>query len=70
MIRCKLFLMMTLCTITVNAQVLIDGLMYNLNQENHTAEIASGNKISGNLVIPETVEYEGKVFLVKLQSPL
>ena len=64
MIRCKLLLMMMLFTITVNAQVLIDGLMYNLNQESLTAEITYGNKISGDLVIPETVEHEGKSYVV------
>ena len=53
-----------LLAVSASAQVLIDGLKYNLNRENHTAEIAEENTVSGDLVIPETVVYEGNSYVI------
>ena len=36
----------------------IDGINYYINTDNQTAEVRA-NSYSGNVVIPETIEYEG-----------
>ena len=45
------------------AQTLIDGIYYNLDADNLTAEVTSTpdgvDKYSGNITIPESVTYEG-----------
>ena len=38
--------------------VVIDGINYYINTDNQTAEVRA-NSYSGNVVIPETVEYGG-----------
>lgn len=67
--RFVFLIFMGLLTTIANAQVLIDGIKYNLNQENYTAEIAEYNTVSGDLVIPEEVEHEGSTYLVKSIGP-
>lgn len=42
----------------------IDGLKYDLNMENETASISSGNSYNGILVIPDKIEYEGDEYTV------
>ena len=43
---------------------LIDGLNYSLDDSNMTASVSENRGISGNLVIPASVEYNGKVYSV------
>jgi len=62
--RFVFLIFMGLLTTIASAQVLIDGIKYNLNQENYTAEIAEENTVSGDLVIPEKVVYEGNTYIV------
>lgn len=53
-----------------NAKVLINNIAYNLNFEERTAEVTSSWEIGpnlnykGNIVIPESVEYEGVDYIV------
>ena len=49
----------SVCAFTVN------GINYNIiSEENLTAEVGSNSEFSGEAVIPETVEYEGKQYSV------
>ena len=41
----------------------IDGINYVLDTENLTAEVSSNRNISGDVIIPSTVLFEGKSFL-------
>ena len=62
-----LFLFATLLPLITSAQtkVEIDGIWYNLTAENKTAEVASSpTKYSGDLVILDAVEFEGKSYSV------
>lgn len=44
--------------------VTIDGLLYKLSETTHTAMVANKNSWDGELVIPEEVNYEGKMYTV------
>ena len=48
-----------------NPTVSIDGLLYKLNTEEHSAKVANGNRWEGELLIPEQVAYEGEMYTVK-----
>ena len=53
-----------LCCSVMQAEV-IDGINYKLNSSAKTAEVqSSSNKYSGDLKIPETVEYNGVTYNV------
>ena len=41
----------------------IDGLKYNLNEQTHTAMVASHNSWEGELAIPEEIVYEGESYV-------
>ena len=54
-------------TMTVIAQILVDGLYYNLNHSEYTAEIvADPNDIDygGNIVIPASISMDGADYSV------
>ena len=44
--------------------VKIDGICYNLNSEDKTAEVTSGVVYSGEVVIPSSITVEGKEYTV------
>ena len=53
-----------LCCSVMQAEV-IDGINYSLNSSEKTAEVrSSSNKYSGDIIIPETVEYNGVTYNV------
>ena len=59
--------LLALFSLCANAQVEIDGIYYYLNDEAKTAEVDSrpwGEPYSGEVVIPESVEYGGNVYAV------
>ena len=66
------FLILAICaTMGAWAQVKIDGIYYNLNEEEKTAEVTKPQsaydytfKYSGDIVIPASVTYEGKDYTV------
>ena len=67
----KLFLLLTLFLCTSMAwayDVEVDGIYYNLNQSNKTAQVASyyadGNKFTGDLCIPESISVDGTIYVV------
>ena len=43
----------------------IDGLKYNLNEQTHTAMVASHNSWEGELAIPEEIVYEGESYVTE-----
>ena len=49
---------------TMFAQVTIDGLNYNLNNELQTAEVAGYSSASGEIIIPSTVTYNSVTYSV------
>lgn len=55
-----------LLVVNVNAQkVMIDGLKYYLDPDNHEAIIDNGNVWTGELNIPSEVNYNGQTYIVK-----
>ena len=65
----KLFLLLTLLLCTSMAwayDVEVDGIYYNLNQSNKTAQVTypSNNKYTGELCIPESISVEGTIYVV------
>ena len=46
------------------ASVTIDGIAYNLNETDLTAEVTSGGSYSGNVVIPSQITYGAKTYRV------
>lgn len=57
--KTKLFLtiVMIIISITINAQILVDDIYYHLNEENHTAQVTSGDSAySGDIVIPSIIQ--------------
>ncbi len=46
------------------ASVTIDGIAYNLNETDLTAEVRSGGSYSGNVVIPSQITYDAKTYRV------
>ena len=59
-------LMLLLCIVTMQAEVvLINGIKYNINESTGTAEVKSKpGGYTGDIVIPETVTYEGITYSV------
>ncbi len=59
-------MLLTLLPLGVCADTLIDGIYYNLNSTDLTATVVShsGNKYSGDVVIPSTVTYGNKTYTV------
>ena len=65
----KLFLLLTLLLCTSMAwayDVEVDGIYYNLNQSNKTAQVTypSNNKYTGDKCIPEFISVEGTIYVV------
>ena len=65
----KLFFLLTLLLCTSMAwayDVEVDGIYYNLNQSNKTAQVTypSNNKYTGELCIPESISVEGTIYVV------
>ena len=57
---CFLFFFALLPLLASADPVEIDGIFYNLGVESKFAEVTrSPNKYSGNIVLPETVSYQG-----------
>ncbi len=51
--------------IKLSASVCVDGIYYNLNTTDKTASVTyDDNKYSGNVVIPETIAYDGTTYSV------
>ena len=48
----------------IRAAVVIDGIAYNLNETELTAEVTSGVNYSGDIVIPESITYSAKTYSV------
>ena len=46
------------------ASVTIDGIAYDLNETDLTAEVTSGGSYSGNVVIPSQITYDAKTYRV------
>lgn len=49
---------------TLTAQTEVDGILYNLNANDHTAKAFYVQESSGNVVIPQTIDYEGNKYSV------
>ena len=63
----KLFLSTLLLALPLLANAFdcqLDGIYYNLNSEEKTAEVASGNNYTGDVVIPEKFTYKGVEYSV------
>ena len=61
----SLILSVVFSTSALAYDVEIDGIYYNLNSEDKTAEVASGvNRYSGEVVIPSSITVEGKEYTV------
>ena len=65
----KLFLLLTLLLCTSMAwahDVEVDGIYYNLNQSNKTAQVTypSNNKYTGDKCIPKFISVEGTIYVV------
>ena len=60
-----LLLVAVILPITTNAlQFEVDGLKYTVNDDGVTVTVKKGSKTSGELIIPETVSYEGHTYSV------
>ena len=60
-------LLMSIMSVSAFAEdAIIDGIKYRLNDETLEAEVAKkyGEKYSGDIIIPETVDYDGKTYSV------
>ena len=60
-------LLMSIMSVSAFAEeAIIDGIRYRLNDETLEAEVAKkyGEKYSGDIIIPETVDYDGKTYSV------
>ena len=65
----KLFLLLTLFLCTSMAwayDVEVDGIYYNLNQSNKTAQVRPNyeNQYTGDLCIPESISVDGTIYVV------
>ena len=67
----KFFLLLTLLCLSLSARAHdaeVDGIFYNLDAANKTATVTYDddydNEYSGNVVIPETVTYDGITYFV------
>ena len=60
-----MLLSMTLCGIVAVAQtVTVDNIVYKVYTQAGFAELTDGTSVTGNVVIPAEVEYEGKKYPV------
>jgi hypothetical protein len=60
-----LSLVLMMLPLAVSAAIEIDGIFYNLNAENQTAEVTHGNKkYLGDIVIPASVTSDGVTYSV------
>ena len=62
-----LSLLMSIMSVSAFAEdAVIDGINYSLNDETLEAEVAEnyGEEYSGDIIIPETVDYDGKTYSV------
>ena len=58
-------LLMSIMSVSVFAEdAVIDGINYSLNDETLEAEVARREEYSGDIIIPETVDYDGKTYSV------
>ena len=67
-IVCILFVLLSFTTAHAYYDAYIDGIYYNLNSEDKTAEVtkAYGNpSYSGSVSIPENITYDGVIYTVK-----
>ena len=65
--HCKLIIMAVLLTIVgrTYASVEVGGIYYNLNSQTKEAEVTQNpNKYTGDVVIPEQIEYLGDIYNV------
>ena len=56
------FIISCLFTVTSHAKVCIDGIYYNLNKQNQTAEVTrsiNSSNYTGSVYIPKSITYEG-----------
>ena len=64
----KIFILILIALIPLNMMAYdaeIDGLFYNLNTQSKEASVTSGNHIyTGNLTIPEEIDFEGNLYKV------
>ena len=60
----KLLLILVLLLPLVVSGVEIEGICYNLNEEEETAEVTSGVYYEGSVVIPGTITYENVSYSV------
>ena len=44
---------------TAMTKTLVDGIYYNLNESDNTAEVTSGTEYSGDIVIPASISVDG-----------
>ena len=65
-IKSVLAVLVALCSLNVYAyDVEIDGIYYNLDAENKTAEVTNGDdRYTGDIVIPESIEDDGVTYSV------
>ena len=60
-----LSLLMSIMSVSAFAEdAVIDGIKYRLNDETLEAEVARREEYSGDIIIPETVDYDGKTYSV------
>ena len=60
-----LSLLMSIMSVSAFAEdAVIDGINYSLNDETLEAEVARREEYSGDIIIPETVDYDGKTYSV------
>ena len=55
-----LFVLLSMMSFKVNAQVYIDGIYYSIN--NSRASVVEGFGYSGHISIPESIEYKGTIY--------
>ena len=60
-----LAVLVALFSLHANASVEINGVYYNLDTDTKTAEVTNGVLYSGDVVIPDSVKYEGTFYRVK-----
>lgn len=59
-----LFFIVLLYAFKANASVLIDGIQYNLDNSNYTAQVAGYGYQDSEIIIPETIQYDGNSYRV------
>ena len=57
--RLTLFSLLLLFTMTAMTKTFVDGIYYNLNESDNTAEVTSGTDYRGNIVIPASISWDG-----------